>query len=97
LKKSFLVAVSGEEDLDQHKIVLVELTPKSDEVRNQIAKIQIWVDESSWLPIQQKFFEAGSGDYFLIHYTNLMKNLKVSDEKFKQDWPKGVTRIKPRG
>jgi outer membrane lipoprotein-sorting protein len=73
------------------------LTPKSDEVRNQIAKIRMWIDESSWLPIQQKFFEAGSNDFFLTHYTNLMKNLKISDEKFKQDWPKGVSRVKPRG
>src|SRR2546422_3145939 len=32
---------------------------------------------SSWLPIQQKFFEAGSGDYVLSHYTNVMKNLKI--------------------
>jgi outer membrane lipoprotein-sorting protein len=77
--------------------VVIELTPKSDEIRNQISKIQMWIDESSWLPIQQKFFEAGSGDYFLFHYTNVIKNLKIGDAKFKQDWPKGVSRIKPRG
>jgi outer membrane lipoprotein-sorting protein len=97
IKKSYLIAVSGEEELDQRKTVLIELTPKSDEIRSQISKIQMWIDESSWLPIQHKFFEAGSGDYILIHYTNLMKNLKVSDAKFKQDWPKGVSRVKPRG
>jgi len=57
----------------------------------------MWMDEASWLPVQQKFFEAGSGDYFLFHYTNEMKNLKVGDKEFKQDWPKGVTRVKPRG
>jgi outer membrane lipoprotein-sorting protein len=89
--------VSGEEELDQHKTVVIELAPKSDEIRNQISKIQMWIDESSWLPIQQKFFEAGSGDYFLFHYANVIKNLKISDAKFKQDWPKGVNRVKPRG
>ena len=97
VKKSYLIAVSGEEELDQRKTVVIELTPKSDEIRNQISKIQMWIDESSWLPIQHKFFETGSGDYILIHYTNLMKNLKIGDSKFKQDWPKGVSRIKPRG
>jgi len=76
---------------------VLELTPKSDAIRNQISKIQMWMDEASWLPVQQKFFEAGSGDYFLFHYTNEMKNLKVGDKEFKQDWPKGVTRVKPRG
>jgi outer membrane lipoprotein-sorting protein len=97
LKKSFLVALANEEELDQRKTVVIELTPKSDEIRRQISKIQMWIDESSWLPIQQKFYEAGSGDYLVFHYRNLMKNLKVSDSKFKQDWPKGVNRIKPRG
>jgi len=97
LRKSYLVSVMGEEELDHKKAVVLELTPKSEQVRNQILKIQMWVDEASWLPIQQKFFEAGSGDYFLFHYTNAMKNLKIGDAKFKQDWPKNVTRVKPRG
>ncbi len=96
IKKSFLVAVLGEEELDHKKTIMLELTPKSDQVRNQITKIQMWIDEASWLPIQQKFFEAGSGDYVLSHYTNVMKNLKISDAKFKQDWPKSVSRVKPR-
>jgi outer membrane lipoprotein-sorting protein len=95
LKKNYLVSVVGEEELDHKKTVVLELTPKSEEMRNQINKIQMWIDEASWLPIQQKFFEAGSGDYFLFHYTNEMKNLKIGDAKFKQDWPKSVTRVKP--
>ncbi|HYL83599.1 MAG TPA: outer-membrane lipoprotein carrier protein LolA [Candidatus Angelobacter sp.] len=97
IKKSYLVSVMGEEELDHKKAVVLELTPKSDQVRNQITKIQMWLDEASWLPIQQKFLEAGTGDYFLFHYTNAMKNLKIEEVKFKQDWPKSVTRVKPRG
>jgi len=95
IKKSYLVSVVGEEELDQKKTVVLELTPKSDQIRNQIIKIQMWVDEASWLPVQQKFFEASSGDYFLFHYINAMKNLKIGDAKFKQDWPKSVSRVKP--
>jgi outer membrane lipoprotein-sorting protein len=95
IKKSYLVSVVGEEELDHKKTVVLELTPKSDQIRNQIIKIQMWIDEASWLPIQQKFFEAGSGDYFLFHYINTMKNLKIGDGKFKQDWPKNVSRVKP--
>jgi len=57
----------------------------------------MWVDESSWLPIQQKFFETGAGDYIQFHYSNVMKNLKIPDSRFKQDWPKDVNRVKPRG
>jgi outer membrane lipoprotein-sorting protein len=94
LQKSYDVTVTGEEELDGKKVVVLQLTPKSDEVRKQIVKIQMWVDEASWLPLQQKFFEDTTGDYFLAHYTDLKKNLKFSDSRFKQDWPKGVSRVK---
>ena len=96
VRKSYEVTVIGETELDHKKTVQIELIPKSDQMRKQIAKIQMWIDEASWLPIQQKFFESGSGDYLIFHYTNVMKNLKIGDNQFKQDWPKGVTRTKPR-
>jgi outer membrane lipoprotein-sorting protein len=96
LKKSYTVSLSGEEELDGHKMALVELVPRSDEVRKQITKIVMWVDEASWLPVQQKFLEAGSGDYTISRYKNVMKNLKIGDGKFKADWPKGTKIEKPR-
>lgn len=97
IRKNYDITLKDEEELDQKKSVVLELTPKSETTRKQISKIQIWIDEASWLPLQQKFFEPASGDYFLFHYTNLKKNLKLGDVKFKPDWPKGVTKIKPRG
>jgi outer membrane lipoprotein-sorting protein len=95
--RSYDVKLTGEEPLDGRKTLVLELTPKSDDVRHQITKIQMWIDQSSWLPIQQKFYETGSGDYIQFHYTNVMKNLKIADSRFKQDWPKDVNRVKPRG
>jgi outer membrane lipoprotein-sorting protein len=95
IKKSYLVTVIGEEEFDHRKTVVVELTPKSDEIRRQISRIDMWIDEASWLPLQQKFYETGSDDYILFHYSNLMKNLKINDSRFKQDWPKDAVREKP--
>jgi outer membrane lipoprotein-sorting protein len=95
--KSYDVSLVGEEELDNRKTLLLELTPKSEEIRRQITKIQMWIDQLTWLPLQQKFFEAGSGDYFLFHYSNMLKNVLKGDSKFKQDWPKDATRVKPRG
>ncbi|HEX4544851.1 MAG TPA: outer membrane lipoprotein-sorting protein [Candidatus Acidoferrum sp.] len=97
LKKNYLVTVMDEEEFDNHKTVVLELTPKSEQARSQISRIQMWVDEASWIPVQQKFFETGSGDYFLSHYTHVIKNLKIPDAKFKPDWPKSVKVEKPRG
>jgi outer membrane lipoprotein-sorting protein len=97
LRKNYNIALTGEEELDGHKAAVLELTPKSEEQQKQISKVVIWVDESSWLPVQQKFMETGSGDYVLSRYTKVMKNLKLGDGKFKPDWPKGTKVEKPRG
>ena len=96
LTRNYQVSLNGEEELDGRKVAVLDLVPNSTEVRKQIDHIQIWVDESSWLPIQQKFFEAGSGDYFMSRYTKVMKNLKLGDGKFKPDWPKG-TKVEKHG
>jgi outer membrane lipoprotein-sorting protein len=95
LKKNYQVSLVGEEELDGRKTALLELVPISEDVRKEISKIEMWVDEASWLPLQQKFFEGSSGDYFLSRYKNLMKNLKLADNKFKPDWPKGTKVEKP--
>ncbi len=97
LKKNYVVTLIGEEEFDSRKTVVLELTPKSEQARSQIARIRMWIDEASWLPVQQKFFETSSDDYFLSHYTHIMKNLKIGDAKFKPDWPKSVKVEKPRG
>lgn len=66
LTESYTITLKGEETLDNHKVLLLELVPKTEEVKRQLSKIQLWLDESSWLPAQQQFFETGSGDYFII-------------------------------
>jgi len=97
IKKNYDVKFDSEQEIDGKKTLLLELTPKSDEVRAQISKVQMWIDESAWLPLQQKFFEAGSADYLIFHYSDVKKNLKIDESRFKADWPKNATKIKPRG
>jgi len=92
IKKSYLVSVVGEEELDHKKTVLLELTPKSDQIRNQIIKIQMWIDEASWLPVQQKFFEEfllnrQPGSFVDPHLDldDLVANLIGLGRQFKKD------------
>jgi outer membrane lipoprotein-sorting protein len=96
LKNGYSIKLAGENRLGDKKTVELELTPKSDSVRNQIAKIQIWLDESTWLPAQQQFDEAGSGDYSIVRYSKIVLNPRISDSEFKPHWPKGTEKIKPQ-
>jgi outer membrane lipoprotein-sorting protein len=97
LHKGYLVTLLSEPVLDERKTVELELTPKSEEVRANISKIQIWFDESSWLPVQQQFYETGSGDYFIIRYSKVVRNPDLGEAHFKPHWPKGTQKIRPQG
>ena len=96
LKESYGVSLQGEQTLDNTKVVLLVLLPKTDEVKKQLSKIQLWLDETTWLPVQQQFFETGSGDYFIIRYRNITRNVHISDNDFKPHWPHGTTRVQPQ-
>lgn len=97
MQKSYLVTLMKEDKIDDRKTVELELTPKLDDVRAQISKIHIWLDESSWLTVQQEFYEAGSGDYSIVRYSRIVRNPGLPDSQFKPHWPKGTERIKPQG
>ena len=97
LKESYTITLQGEETLDNRKVILLELLPKTDEVRKQLSKIQLWLDESTWLPVQQQFFETGSGDYFIIRYRNINRNVRIPDNEFKPHWPHGTTKSSAAG
>jgi outer membrane lipoprotein-sorting protein len=96
LERSYVVTLLGEPSLDDRKTIELELVPKSDEVRKQIARVDLWLDPASWLPVQQQFFETGSGDYSIVKYTHVVKNASISDSEFKPRWPKGTERVKPQ-
>ena len=96
LKKQYLVTVLGEESVENHNTVVLELVPKDEKFRNQIARIQLWVDTSNWLSIQQKLFETGTGDYIIILYRNIVTNPRLPEEGFKPRWPRDVTVVKPQ-
>lgn len=94
LRNGYKISLVGEPTLDDKKTVELELIPKSDEVLKQFSKIQIWFDESLWLPAQQQLFESGSGDYMTVRYSKIERNPGIPDSKFKQHWPKGTEKIK---
>ena len=96
LKKEYLITLQGEETLDNQRVVRLELTPRSDELRKQISKIELWLNEANWLATQQQFYETGSGDYSVIRYMNIVRNVPISDARFRAAWPKGVSRVKPQ-
>jgi outer membrane lipoprotein-sorting protein len=69
------------------------LTPKSDKVRAAVSRIEIWIEQGSWLPIQQKIFHGDSSQSLTIHYVQTSRNVPVDNALFKPKWPKGTKKI----
>jgi outer membrane lipoprotein-sorting protein len=97
LKKSYNVTLEGEVPLGGAKVLHLTLVPKSPQVSHEISKVELWIDQATWLPAQQQFFEAGTKDYFIVRYTHLVRNVSLPDSRFKPRWPAGVSRVKPQG
>ena len=93
LKEAYVVKYVREEDLDEDSTVLLELVPRRQNVLVQISKIHLWVNEESWLPAQQKFFES-SGDYLIARYSGVKVNRPLPNSKFELNAPSNAKRIK---
>jgi outer membrane lipoprotein-sorting protein len=96
LQSAYLISVGAETNIDNVKTIELDLDPKTDAVRKQISKIQIWLDVVTWLPVQQQFVEAGSGDYSIVKYSKIVRNPSIPDSAFKPNWPKGTVKVKPQ-
>ena len=73
LRRSYDVRYLKEEEMEGDTAALLELLPRAQAIASQFVKIQLWISEDSWLPVQQKFFQNG-GDYLVAHYAGMKVN-----------------------
>lgn len=80
--KSFDVKYLGTEVVDGHQTAKLDLTPKSDKLRQNVAHILLWIDPGDGISLQQQLFQI-SGDYRMAKYSAIQLNHKISDNLFK--------------
>ncbi len=80
--KLYDVKYLGTESVDGISTAKLELVPKSTRIRNNIARLLLWIDPSRGISIQQQMFEP-SGDYRLAKYSDIQVNQKIPDNIFK--------------
>jgi len=93
LKKDYELKFLNDEELDGEATAVLELTPRSEKVRALITRVQLWVSEESWLPVQQKFLQPG-GDYFIARYTGVKVNRSLPASAFRVPAPPDAKRVK---
>jgi outer membrane lipoprotein-sorting protein len=82
LLKSYDVKFLGPETVNGIEAEKLELIPKSARLKNNIARILLWIDPARGVSVQQQFFEP-SGDYRMAKYSDIQINQKLPDNAFK--------------
>ena len=96
LLKSYDVKSLGSETVNGTEAAKLELVPKSPRLRNNIARILLWIDPARGVSVQQQFFEP-SGDFRLAKYSDIQVNQKLSDNAFKLKTTAKTRVVSPQG
>ncbi len=96
LAKSFDVKYAGSEQVQGVNAAKLELTPKSQRVRNMFSMITLWIDPARGVSVQQRYDEP-SGDYKLTKFNNIEINHKISNDAFKLKTTGHTKVVKPNG
>jgi outer membrane lipoprotein-sorting protein len=96
LQKAYQVSHAGEEVLDGERTVKLALVPKSPDVVSRLQRIELWLSQKTWQPLQQKFYEP-SKDYLVARYRNPQQNAKLSSDSFKLPVRGNVRTVRPQG
>jgi outer membrane lipoprotein-sorting protein len=96
LLKSYDVRSLGTETVNGLASEKLELIPKSVQLRNNIARILLWIDPKLGISVQQQFFES-SGNYRLAKYSNILINQKLPENAFKLKTNGKTKFVSPQG
>src|SRR5580700_1352407 len=96
LKKTYDVTYVGEDRIDNIATAKLQLTPKSDKVRNYFSKAFLWIDLSRGISVQQQFMEP-QGDQRLAKYSAIRVGAKLDKDVFQLKTTKKTHFVSPRG
>ncbi len=95
LAATYDIKLAGEEAVEGHPAVKLEMVPKDAEMLRSVPKVEMWISTQIWQPVQQKLYQSGDGDYQLYRYTDVVINPAMKDSAFRLKLPSKVKRITP--
>ena len=91
LARDYAMKVLGVEIALGQKTTRVELIPKSEQARDYLQKLDLWIPErpAQPYPIQEKIYQK-SGDFRLVTYSEMKINPPLKPDALKLKLPSGV-------
>ena len=93
MKKEFDVQLVENATLDGKPVFNFLMVPKSKDLTRSVARIQLWVDPETGLPLQHKIFHASGETQLEVRYVSITLDDELSVSLFQPDWPDGVEQI----
>ena len=81
MQKSFEVKYIGQEKVGTADAAVLQLTPRSQKIKEKFPRIDLWIDLQGF-SLRQKLYQP-DGDYRLAEYSKILPNPKISDNVFK--------------
>lgn len=94
LRDDYLVSAIGERFIGDRRTLGLDLTPKSDKERARVNRVQLWIDQASWMPVEQVIESTSSGEKTTVSFSHMARNLKLNPDLFKRKWPRGTKKKK---
>jgi outer membrane lipoprotein-sorting protein len=94
LTNSYDIALGGSDTVEGTPVTRIELTPKSKDQKNMVARIELWIPMDKGYPVQEKITEP-SKNYTQVTYSD-MKVPAPANSSFKPVVPADVHKITPQ-
>jgi outer membrane lipoprotein-sorting protein len=97
LAKVYAMKITGTESVQGQPATILELTPKSADLRQYLRKVELWLPQAPKppYPLQEKLYEP-SGNFRVMTYLDLKINIPLPDDALKLKLPKGVKKEYPQ-
>jgi outer membrane lipoprotein-sorting protein len=94
LQAAYTIRLLGPETAGGEKATRLELIPKSKELLQHLKKVELWIADSTGLPVQEKYYTPGQ--FGLVTYSNIRTKPDLPDSALKLQLPKNVKREFPQ-
>jgi outer membrane lipoprotein-sorting protein len=94
LEKNYKVRLIGNETVDGHPTARIELTPRSDKLKQYFQTAELWVNlQGPTYPVKEKITTAD--DYMVYTYSNVRLNPPLTAQQLELTFPAGVQKLYP--
>ncbi len=87
LALNYTITELGTETIAGKTTSKLQLIPKDPKALEHLTKVEVWIPDNGAYPIQQQFFEAQSGNYRKVTYSNLHVNPDFGKSKLEFKLP----------